>query len=308
MTNSQTPQEAMTAQGITDREAITTQEATTQETMMDARISTGRLSQPASKVQILLRYTGWEFWRNLRMVDSTFFVVILPSALYLMFGVAMDQGSGVSVHGNVTAYVMTSMAVYGAVVATTAMAGTAAVERNHGWGRQLAMTGLSNAGYFTGKTLMSICIAIMPILVVFALGLVTGAEMDGTWRWFATAGLTLLVALPFALYGLAAALLFRSETAVSAASGFLVVFAFFGNLFIPLSGTLLDIAKFTPLYGVSTLARWPQMEGFVIPMDGTGPGYQPEFDSIGFSILNLVAWTAIFGAICMIASRRRTQR
>lgn len=269
---------------------------------------TTTLSQPASKTQILFRYTAWEFWRNIRMIESAFFVVVLPAAMYLMFGVGMNQGQGQASNGNVPAYVMTSMAVYGAVFATTAMAGTAAVERDYGWGRQLSMTGLSNAGYFTGKTLMSVGVAVMPILVVFALGLVTGAELDGTWRWFATGALTLLVALPFALYGMAIALIFRSETAVSAASGLLVVFAFFGNLFVPLSGTLLAIAKFTPLYGVATLARWPQMEGFIIPLDGTGPGYRPEYDSLGLSILSLVVWTAIFGAICMVASRRRTQR
>ena len=200
---------------------------------------TTTLSQPASKTQILFRYTAWEFWRNIRMIESAFFVVVLPAAMYLMFGVGMNQGQGQASNGNVPAYVMTSMAVYGAVVATTAMAGTAAVERDYGWGRQLSMTGLSNAGYFTGKTLMSVGVAVMPILVVFALGLVTGAELDGTWRWFATGALTLLVALPFALYGMAIALIFRSETAVSAASGLLVVFAFFGNLFVPLSGTLL---------------------------------------------------------------------
>ena len=275
---------------------------------IEPNIATGQLSQSASKLRILLGDTAWEFWRNIRMIESTFFVVVLPAAMYLMFGVGMNQGAGEAGNGNVLAYVMTSMAVYGAVTATTAIAGSAAVERDYGWGRQLAMTGLSNGGYFAGKTLMSVGIAIMPIIVVFVLGAATGAELDGTWRWFAVGFLCLLVALPFALYGMAVALIFRSEAAIGAASGVLVVFAFFGNLFVPLSGTLLAIAKFTPLYGVATLARWPQMEGFVIPMDGVGPGYVPQYDSLGLSILNLVVWTVIFGAICMIASRRRTQR
>ena len=96
-----------------------------------------------SQTEILLRFVGWEFWRNFRMLDATFFVLVLPAAMYLMFGGGMDQGELPAGYGNVSAYVMTSMAVYGAVIATTAMAGSAAVERNMGWGRQLNLTGLT---------------------------------------------------------------------------------------------------------------------------------------------------------------------
>lgn len=258
--------------------------------------------------RIILRYTGWELWRNLRMVDSTFFIIVLPVAMYLMFGVGMNEGSLRSGYGNVAAYIMTSMAVYGAVIATTAMAGSAAVERSYGWGRQLSMTSLTDAGYLLGKMLASVAMAVIPIVTVFVAGLATGAELDGIGRWFAVGGLCLLVALPFAFYGLGIALIFRSETAVSAASGILVIFAFFGNLFVPLSGVMLDIARFTPLYGVATLARWPQTEGFVIPIEGVGPDYVPEFESLGPVIANIVVWTLIFVTVCVLASRRRTQR
>lgn len=258
--------------------------------------------------RIILRYTGWELWRNLRMVDSTFFIIVLPVAMYLMFGVGMNEGSLRSGYGNVAAYIMTSMAVYGAVIATTAMAGSAAVERSYGWGRQLSMTSLTDAGYLLGKMLASVAMAVIPIVTVFVAGLATGAELDGIGRWFAVGGLCLLVALPFAFYGLGIALIFRSETAVSAASGILVIFAFFGNLFVPLSGVMLDIARFTPLYGVATLARWPQTEGFIIPIEGVGPDYVPEFESLGPVIANIVVWTLIFVTVCVLASRRRTQR
>ena len=75
----------------------------------------------------------------------------------------------------------------------------------------------------------------------------TAADMPlGTW--IATAGLTLVAALPFAFYGLAVGLLFRSDAAIGAASGVLVVFAFLGNVFMPLGGVLLDIGKFTQQY------------------------------------------------------------
>ncbi|GAA2045319.1 ABC transporter permease [Yaniella flava] len=258
-----------------------------------------------SQAEILFRFVGWEFWRNFRMLDATFFVVILPAAMYLMFGVGMDQGEMPAGYGNVSAYVMTSMAVYGAVIATTAMAGSAAVERNMGWGRQLNLTGLTEANYVLGKMLMALLMAVSPILIVYVVGAFTGAEFDSLGHWFSSAALCLVVAIPFSLYGLAFALLFRSETAVSAASGFLVIFGFFGNLFIPLGGVLLDIARFTPLYGPAMLARWPQSEGMLIPMEA---GTEIAFESMWVLFANVGAWTAIFGIICLMATRRRTSR
>ncbi|WP_317259691.1 hypothetical protein [Kocuria atrinae] len=80
----------------------------------------------------------------------------------------------------------------------------------------------------------------------------------------------------FALYGLAAGLLFRSEGAVGAASGLLVVFAFLGNVFMPLSGALLEFARFTPLYGIVGLARYPITEAgwfpWTVPQNRTACG------------------------------------
>ena len=266
---------------------------------------TPSVSARKSHTEILLRFVAWEFWRNFRMLDATFFVIILPAAMYLMFGVAMDQGELPAGYGNVSAYVMTSMAVYGAVIATTAMVGSAAVERSLGWGRQLNMTGLTQTNYIVGKTLMALLMAISPIVIVYVVGAFTGASFDSFGHWITSAALCLVVAVPFSLYGLAFALLFRSESAVSAASGLLVLFAFFGNLFIPLGGVLLDIAKFTPLYGPAMLARWPQTQGMLIPME---PGATAQFESMWVLLVNIVAWTLIFGVICLLAARRRTAR
>jgi ABC-2 type transport system permease protein len=235
-------------------------------------------------------YAGWELLRNVRMVESTFFIVVL--------------GDGEAGHGNVSAYNMTAMAVYGATMATSAIAGSAAIERQQGWGRQLGLTGLGGSGYMVGKILVALGIALLPIVVIFVVGALTGARFDEGWMWPASGGLALLGAIPFALYGLAAALLFRSEAAVSAASGILVVLAFFGNLFMPLTGTLLTIAKFTPVYGIATLTRWPQLEGAVVDTSGGAPASDP----LWAIVLNVGAWTVIFAVLCLVASRRSTRR
>ncbi|MGO1885349.1 MAG: ABC transporter permease, partial [Citricoccus sp.] len=252
-----------------------------------------------STVRIITAFAGWEFLRNVRMIESTFFIVVLPTVLYVMFGALSSFGDIPAGHGNVSAYNMTAMTVYGATMATSVIAGSAALERQQGWGRQLGLTGLTGSGYMIGKVLVALGIAVMPIVVVFGVGALTGARFDEAWMWPASGALALLGAVPFALYGLAAALLFRSEAAVSAASGILVVLAFFGNLFMPLSGTLLEIARFTPIYGIAALTRWPQLEGTVISMEDGGA---PLSDPLWAVVLNVVAWTVIFAVICLIAS------
>ena len=255
---------------------------------------------PASRLGSFIRH---DLVRQLKMFESVFFIAVLPTALFLMFGALADWGDVRVGNGNMVAHTMVSMALYGAVTATTAISGSAAVERQLGWGRQLSLTALSGTSYMVGKAVVAVCIAALPVALVYTVGALTGAEIDSAWRWAASAGLTLVAAVPFAFYGLAAAMLFRSEAAVSAASGMLVVFAFLGNLFMPLNGFLLDIARFTPLYGSGVLARWPMMEGQVIAMDGS-----VITDPLWTAVLNVAAWTLVFLAICLLANGRRTSR
>ena len=67
----------------------------------------------------------------------------LPTFMYLVFGIGSDDPVG---SGNVGMYVMISMAAYGAVTATTSVAGSAATEQVMGWGRQLGLTPHAAAG------------------------------------------------------------------------------------------------------------------------------------------------------------------
>lgn len=261
-----------------------------------------RTTTPAGR---LLGYAGREFVRTVRLVESTFFTVVLPVALYLMFGALSDWGDQPLGHGDVSAYTMTGMAVYGAVMATTSIAGSAAVERQTGWGRQLSLTALTPGAYLAGKCLVALATAALPVVAVFTAGALTGAQLDTAGTWAATGVLALVSSLPFALFGLAAALLFRSEAAVSAASGMLVVFGFLGNLFVPLEGIMLEIGRFTPVYGAGVLARWPQLEGDLAQM---GPGAAPAGDPLWLPLVNLAAWTVVFALICLVAARSRTAR
>lgn len=250
-----------------------------------------------------LAYAAHDLRRNVRMVENTFFIVVLPAVLYLMFTALGDFADIPVGHGNVGGYNVVSMALYGAVVATTSIAGSAAVEQSRGWGRQIGLTPAPRYGYVLAKVGVSLALAVLPVLVVFAVGALTGAELGG-WRWAATGAIVVAGSTMFALYGLAAGLLFRSEAAVGVASGLLVVLSFFGNLFIPLTGVLLDVARFTPVYGLAGLARYPLVEGTVVST--TGP--PTESDPLWALVLNVVVWTLVFATAALLAARRTTVR
>lgn len=250
-----------------------------------------------------IAYAAHDLRRTTRMVSTTFFVVVLPAVLFLMFSALQDYSNIPAGHGNVDGYNMVSMAVYGAVTATTSIAGSAAVEQSRGWGRQIGLTSAQRHGYVLAKVGVALAVAVLPVVVVFTVGALTGAELGG-WRWAATGAIVVASSSVFALYGLAAGLLLRSESAVGAASGLLVVLSFFGNLFVPLTGTMLEIARFTPLYGLAGLARYPLMEGEIVTMNSP----VIESDPLWALLLNVAAWTTIFAVIVLLAARRTTAR
>ena len=245
-------------------------------------------------------YILMDFWRNFRNFGNTFFILVLPTALYLFFGVYNDWSDFPAGNGNVSAWIMIGMAAYGAIIATTALAGSAAVEIQQGWGRQLSLTGMPHSLFVVAKSVIALAMATLPVIVLNIVAYYTTADMPAI-TWLAAAGLTLVAAVPFALYGLAVGLLFRSDAAIGAASGILVVFGFLGNAFMPLEGVLLDIGRFTPMYGSAALARYPLTAGTVIgTMGPTGE------DSLWMILANVLAWSAVFAVACLALQRRRT--
>lgn len=251
-----------------------------------------------------LTYFRIELGRVSRDFVSMFFIAILPAFFYVIFGAAQDYGSTDIGNGNVTAYVMIGMAAYGAVTATVGVGGMAAVEQMQGWGRQLGLTPMGDGQRIVTKAAVGFVVAIIPIALIYVLGVFTGAEADAD-VWVISAIVVLIGAAMFSFFGLLAGLLFRSEGAVGAASGSLVILAFLGNLFFPLDGALLDVARFTPLYGFVALARYPLTEGYLVAMS---PGAEPDRDELWLPILNMGVWAVIFVIATILLSRRGRAR
>ncbi len=206
--------------------------------------------------------------------------------------------------GNVQFYVMLSMAMYGATVATTAISGMAALESLQGWGRQLGLTPIKPYVYVLTKVLVALTVAAAAVAAVMVTGALTGARAESWAVWAGSFVLAWLGSGLFALYGLAVAQFFKSESAVSIASAGLVLLSFLGNLFVPLSGTFLQIARFTPMYGYAGLARWPQLQGLII--ENNAPAL--DSDPLWALLLNYVVWALFFAAVAVYAVRRSRRR
>ena len=245
-------------------------------------------------------YLRIDLVRQLRDGMYISFVIALPVVMYLLFGTAFGASADVVGRGDTRLYVMSAMAAYGASVGATSIAASAAMELLQGWGRQLALTPLRPPGFVATKVVVALSVSAVGALAVMAVGAGTGARATSAWVWVATFLVTWLGSSLFALYGLVVAQLFHSESAIGVASASLVVWAFFGNLFVPLSGTVQQIARWTPMYGYAGLARWPQMQGRSV----TGTHVDPLWSLV----VNWVAWAAVFAVLATWATRRGRAR
>jgi ABC-2 type transport system permease protein len=259
-----------------------------------ARTTTGQAVRPAPRPD-LLTYARLDLRRQLRDRIGMFFIVGLPTFMFVVFGLGSQDAVG---SGNVAMYVMISMAAYGAVTATTGVAGSAATEQVMGWGRQLGLTPMRPIGFVAVKAGVAMSVALMPVTLIFAIGAVTGAR--GDWSdWLLAAAIVWLGSALFAIYGLAICLVFRGPNAPGIASGMIVVMAFLGNVFTPMSGFMLDLGRLTPLYGYAALARFPLTEGW-LPVGGRDPLWLP--------VANVLGWTVIFSLLALWGVRRSRAR
>jgi ABC-2 type transport system permease protein len=234
-----------------------------------------------------------ELRRVLRNRRTAIFTLIMPVVLFEVFGSGPGTKERVGT-GNVTAYILISMAVYGAMLAATAAGASVSLERAAGWSRQLRLTPLAPAAYITAKVLSALVISATSVAVVYLVGTTSKAEMP-TSTWVETALLAWVCSMVFAAFGLFMGYLLPSENVMQALGPGLALLSFAGGLFIPLSqynDVFRAIAKVTPVYGVGELARYPLVH------DGRLAG----------AVLNVIIWTLVFGTGAAIRFRRDTAR
>ena len=197
--------------------------------------------------------------------------------------------------GNLTAFEMISIALFGAVFATATGGAMVSIERTLGWSRQLRVTPLSPTAYIVIKMLTSLCLAAGAVGAVYLVGAATNqaampAVSVGHHRDLRVDRIT-AVLRPRTVHRVSASL--RERHADHLARPDCVRIA--GGLFIPVSQfphTYAILAKFTPLYGLNELVHYPLVGS--------------HFEWVW--VLNLAVWLAVFvlGAVWQL--RRDTAR
>ncbi|MCO1597244.1 ABC transporter permease [Micromonospora sp. RHAY321] len=236
---------------------------------------------------------GIELRRMLRNRRTLAFTLIMPGVFFLIFG--LPQGGQALDNGRpVTAYVMISLAVYAAMVATTSAGGAVATERALGWSRQLRLTPLRPTAYVATKLITAMTLGLLAVVVEFLVGAAAGVRIP-VYVWLLSGLAAWLGSLVFAAFGLFIGYLVPAENVMQFIGPVLAVLAMFGGLFVPvevLPDVLQHVATFTPVYGVGELSRAPL----------TGDGVSMA------ALANIAFWALVFGIGAVRLFRRDTAR
>jgi ABC-2 type transport system permease protein len=240
----------------------------------------------------LLRLEVRRLTRNRRTV---IIAIVLPIVFFLLFGLNQNYDTLHAGHGNVSAFVMISLALYGAVLATTFGGAMVSIERAQGWSRQLRLTPLSPAAYIVIKVLTALVLGACSVAAVYIVGAVTGKADMSVGLWIGTGFSVWIGSLLFAAFGLFLGYLLPAENVMQLIGLILALLSFAGGLFIPVSQyaqAVQDVAKWTPLYGLNQLVHTPLL--------GNGVDWTWA--------VNVLAWLIIFTSGAAWRFRKDTAR
>ncbi|HEX7660495.1 MAG TPA: ABC transporter permease [Pseudonocardiaceae bacterium] len=242
-------------------------------------------------------YLVLEAKRALRNPRFLVFTIVLPVVIFYIdvaaFGGAHANVPGTSI--SYAAYLLASMAAFGAFMATLNTGARTAVERSTGWQRQLRLTPLSAPGYLLAKGTVSMIVALPPIVLVALFGaLAEDVQMPAT-SWLQVVAGIWLASLPFAALGLLVGQLATADTLQVYTSGLMIILGFLGGILIPTTvfpAWMNNVAQVLPSYWLADV----------------GHGAVLGNHDIGRAVLVLGIWTVVLGVAVMRRYRRDSAR
>ena len=169
-------------------------------------------------------------------------------------------GTTRSASGNEAAYILISMALYGAALTAAAGGSMVAMERALGWSRQLRLTPLNPVAYILIKALVALDDGRARDRRRQPLRPRPGTRRDADRRLDRLRRVvTLFCTLTFAALGVFVGYVVPGENAMQILGPGLALLSFLGGVFWPLTegSALWHVATFTPMYGVAEVARAP---------------------------------------------------
>ncbi|WP_432946961.1 ABC transporter permease [Kribbella sp. CA-253562] len=241
-----------------------------------------------------LDYLRFDILRTLRNRRVLIFAVLMPLVLFLIFGStlhATDSEGGISA----IAYVMVSMAMFGSMNAAMSSGGVIAMERDGGWNRTLRLTPLKPQAYVATKVVLSLLLAIPPLVVVFLAGMIVGHVHLSAGQWISVVLVSWLGALPFAGLGLVIGYVAKPDSVQPITGLTTMLIAAFGGLWLPIEQmphAMKTIAQLTPAYWTGLSSRSALSES----------GLDMH------ALLIVLIWTVVLGAIGLRRFRADTAR
>jgi ABC-2 type transport system permease protein len=147
--------------------------------------------------------------------------------------------------------------------------------------------------YIAIKMLTSLVLGLSSVVVVFAIGRITGKPSMPGYLWIVAALCVWIGSLVFAAFGLFMGYLLPTENVMQFLGIGVMLLAFGGGLFIPLSQyphLLRTLAEFTSLYGLNQLVHAPLLGGSI---------------HVAW-VANAVAWLVIFAGGAVWRFRKDT--
>lgn len=234
----------------------------------------------------------FEIRRVLRDPGFLIFAVGLPVVLFLVFSAVFGnlRADGV----DTTAYLMISMATYGAMSVAINTTGLVANERRIGWNRQLRLTPLPGWAFVASKAAVSLVVALPALALVLVAGFATGVSLPLD-QWLLVLLVVWLGVLPFVAIGLLIGMVVSPEAHAGVSTAVGLGLAVLGGLFVPtevLPAGMQAVAQGLPSYWVAAAAR-AQIGGEAAVAVGVGV---------------CAAWLLLVGALVVQSYRRDTVR
>jgi ABC-2 type transport system permease protein len=241
-----------------------------------------------------LDYLKFDILRTLRNRRVVIFAILMPVILFAIFGLTIPKDaneSGISA----IAYVMVSMAIFGSMSAAMSSGGAIAAERDGGWNRTLRLTPLKPQAYVISKVILSLLLAVPPLVVVFLFGMTVGQVHLSASQWISVGLVSWLGALPFAAIGLVIGYVAKPDSVQPITGLSTMLIAAFGGLWLPVDSmpsVMKHIAQLTPAYWTGQSSR------SALSQNGVDMN----------AVYVVLAWTVVLGFIALRRFRADTAR